>query len=119
MVHAAVTQLPTPPTVPSGGVGEYLAYDSILGEIYSTNGESANTVSVISDSSNTVVATVTVGVDPVDIAYDAGKGEMFVINDENPASSGLNSTVSVIQDSSNTVVATIMPRRGRPDGHSL
>ena len=47
-----------------------------------------------------VTSTMTVGQSPEGIAYDSGKGEIFV-------SSMANNTVSVISDSTNTVVATI------------
>ena len=40
----------------------------------------SNTVSVISDGNNTVVATVNVGSTPQGVAYDSGKGEVFVVN---------------------------------------
>jgi DNA-binding beta-propeller fold protein YncE len=50
-------------------------------------------VSVISDVTNAVVATITVGSGPLGVAYDGGKGEIFVAN------SGSN-TVSVISDGS-------------------
>src|SRR5665647_2957038 len=60
----------------------------------------SNTVSVISDSTNTVVATIEVGTQPKNIAYDGGKDEMFVTN----WGSG---TVSVISDRTHLVVATI------------
>ena len=57
-------------------------------------------MSVISDSTNTVVANVTVGTTPYAPAYDSGKDEIFVTNH------GSNS-VSVISDSNNTVVANV------------
>ena len=60
----------------------------------------SNTVSVISDATNSVVATVNVGSSPDGAAYDSGQGEVFVAN------SGSN-TVSVISDSSNTVTAAV------------
>jgi len=47
-----------------------------------------------------VIATVPVGTGPWGVAYDSGKGEIFVANH-------YDNTVSVISDSSNTVVATI------------
>ena len=47
-----------------------------------------------------MVATVTVGTHPDNIAYDSNKGEIFVVN------YGGN-TVSVISDKSNDVVATV------------
>jgi DNA-binding beta-propeller fold protein YncE len=48
---------------------------------------------VISDSTNTVIANVTGGTGPNALAYDSGKGEVFVVN-------GVDGTVSVISDSS-------------------
>jgi YVTN family beta-propeller protein len=76
-----------------------LAYDPAKGEIFAANFLN-NTVSVISDSSNSLVATVKVGAEPVALAYDPARGEVFVAN--NNASS-----VSVISDTNNTVVATV------------
>src|SRR2546426_1830608 len=72
-----------------------VAYDSGKGELFVTN---SNSVSVISDATNAVVASVPVGSGGV--AYDSGKGELFVTN------RGSNS-VSVISDATNAVVASI------------
>jgi YVTN family beta-propeller protein len=94
-----------------------LAYDSAKGEIFVVNSGS-NTIgvvtqatsgscSVISDSTNTVVATVTVGVVPFAIAYDSGKGEIFVSGLTNPY---LVSTIYVISDTTDTVVANLTAR---------
>jgi YVTN family beta-propeller protein len=47
-----------------------------------------------------VVATVAVGTSPDAIAYDSGKGEIFVSN-------GDDNTISVISDATNSVVATL------------
>ncbi len=61
-------------------------------------------MSVISDVSNSVVASVPVGPFPGGIAYDPAKGEVFV------SSAGSTSTpgsVSVISDATNAVVATV------------
>jgi YVTN family beta-propeller protein len=69
------------------------------GEIFVTLTNS-NTVSVISDSSNKIVANVTVGSGVSGMAYDSGKGEVLVAN-------GNSDDVSVIDDSTNAVVATI------------
>ncbi len=55
-----------------------------------------------------VTATIPVGNTPQGIAYDSGKGEIFVSN-------GQGNTVSVISDNTNTVIATI-PVGGYPDG---
>jgi YVTN family beta-propeller protein len=47
-----------------------------------------------------VVGTITVGSEPWGVAYDSGKGEIFVVNYG-------STTVSVISDSTNTVVANV------------
>jgi YVTN family beta-propeller protein len=51
-------------------------------------------------SAEGVVARITVGDYPVSIAYDSGKGEIFVVN-------YWSDSISVISDSTNNVVATI------------
>ncbi len=53
-----------------------------------------------SDKTDTVVATMPVGITPAEVAYDPSNGEVFVAN-------GINDTVSVISDATNTVVATV------------
>ena len=85
--------------IPVGTSPEGIAYDSVLNELFVAN-YGSNTVSVISDSNNTVVATVPVGTEPTGVAYDFGKSEIFVTN----AGSG---TVSVISDTKNAVVANV------------
>jgi YVTN family beta-propeller protein len=87
----------SPITVGTSPIG--IAYDSVKGELFVAN-SGYNTVSIISDNSNSVTKTVTVGTSPTGIAYDSGKGEIFVTNH------GSNS-VSVISDTSNLVVKTI------------
>jgi YVTN family beta-propeller protein len=68
----------------------------------------AITVSVISDSTNTVIATIPVGTQPQAIVYDPAKGEIFVANSNyNNAIASTICTVSVISDSTNNVIATI------------
>jgi YVTN family beta-propeller protein len=109
----------------NNGLGMYpvnLAFDSARGEIFVVNqgatttvgsfDASAGAVSVISDATNTVVATVPLGDFPSAIAYDPAKGEMFVTNDgRNPSDTSASNTasglVSVISDATNTVVATV------------
>jgi YVTN family beta-propeller protein len=59
-----------------------------------------NTVSVISDSNNSLVATITVGSNPYDLDYDSAKREIFVANT-------YSRSISVISDSNNTVIATV------------
>ncbi len=71
-----------------------IAYDSAKGEIFVAN-SGYNTVSVISDSSNSVSKTVTVGISPKEWPMILGKGEIFVTNH------GSNS-VSIISDSNNS-----------------
>ena len=76
-----------------------VAYDSGKGEVFVANSFS-NNVSVISDASNSVVATIPVGTYPWGEACDSGKGEVFVTNYN-------SNNVSVISDATNKVVATI------------
>ena len=96
-------------TIPVNFAGP-IVYDSGKGEIFVANWGS-NTVSVISDNNNTVVATVPTGTNSVDqshpigVAYDSAKGEIYVVNSY-PYTSG-SGTVSVISDSTNTVLASI------------
>jgi YVTN family beta-propeller protein len=81
-----------------------VAYNSAKKEIFVANSYYGNmghgTVSVISDSTNKIVATIKVGSEPYFLAYDSKKGEMFVINHG-------DGTVSVISDSSNSVITTL------------
>ena len=63
------------------------------------------TVSVLSDTTNTFVANVSVGRQPLAIAYDSSMGEIFVAN-AGALSQGGN-TISVISDATNTVVANV------------
>jgi YVTN family beta-propeller protein len=73
-----------------------VAYDSGTGEVFVAN--LFGNVSVINDTSNTVVATVGVGIYPDAVTYDPS-GEIFVAN-------YFSNNVSVISDSNNSVVAT-------------
>ena len=72
-------------TIPVGTPGtdnpyDYCAaYDSGKGEVFVTNAGS-DTVSVISDKTNAVIATVPMRFSPYAIAYDSAKGEIFVAN---------------------------------------
>jgi len=96
------------PGISQGGLGG-IAYDPAKGEVFAayytgwplaTHG----VLSVISDSSNTVVANISLGSLPqttgFQLAYDSGKGEMFV-------SVSVNNSVSVVSDATNSVVATV------------
>jgi YVTN family beta-propeller protein len=84
-----------------------LAYDSGKGEVFVANHNSSS-VSVISDSTNSIVATVDVGVNPIGLAYDSDNGRVFVAN-------YYSYSVSVISDSTNTVVANV-PLESPPQG---
>jgi YVTN family beta-propeller protein len=54
-------------TIPVGRAPMGAAYDSAKGKIFVANGQD-NTISVISDSTNTVVATIPVGAYPYGVA---------------------------------------------------
>ena len=95
------------PTDCSGAGPEGVAYDSGKGEVFVAN-QGSNNVSVISDATSKVVATIPVGTMPRGVAYDSGKGEVFVTD-------FWTNAVSVISDTSNTVVATI-PVGSGPEG---
>jgi YVTN family beta-propeller protein len=91
------------------GVGGFLAYDSIKGEIFATQTnyyglltEYTENISIISDLTNAVIDTIPLGFKPytlADIVYDSGKGEIWA--------SG--TSLAVISDASNSVVATVSP----------
>jgi YVTN family beta-propeller protein len=117
----------------NNGLGGYpveLAYDSGKGEIFVVNqgasvivgqyDASAGFVSVISDTTNSVVATIPLGDFPSSIAYDPAKGEIFVAEDgaipsDANASNTASGLISIISDSNNSVVATV-PVGPFPDG---
>ena len=83
----------------SGANPNALAYDSGKGEVFVAN-EGSNSVNVISDATNKVVATIPVGGFPEGVAYDSGKGEVFVAN-------LFSNNVSVISDTSDTIISTV------------
>src|SRR5271157_474160 len=87
-----------PTTITVGAQPSGIAYDPAKGELFVAN-YGSNTVSVISDSTNSVVANVSVR-SPVGVVYDPAKGEIFVIN-------LFGSAVSVISDSDNSVLASV------------
>jgi len=72
-----------------------VAYDSGRGEVYVAN-NGYSTVSVISDTSNTTIATITNILGPKGVAYDSGKGQIWVVT---------LSGVTVISDSNHQMVA--------------
>ena len=84
-----------------------LAYDSGKNEVFVVNG---NDVSVVSDGTNQVVATVTLPTqsDPYALAYDSSKNEIF-------AADYYSGAVSIISDGTNQVVATVtLPKLSEP-----
>ncbi len=89
-----------------------MAYDSGKGEIFvsSSSSNGANTVSVISDTTNAVVATMNVTGQPTAMAYDPAKGEIFLIS-LIVSSGSPTGMVTFISDSTNTVLATVAVSR--------
>jgi DNA-binding beta-propeller fold protein YncE len=85
--------------IPLGSAPVGIAYDSGKGEVFVAYLNS-NSVSVISDRTDTIVATVPVERGQSCLVYDSARGEIFVGDD-------INSTISVISDNTNTVIATI------------
>ena len=73
-------------------------YDPVKGEIFVTDdGPGPISVYVISDTTNSVVATIP-GDNTISAAYDSAKGEIFTV------SGGVPGHVSVISDTTNSVV---------------
>jgi YVTN family beta-propeller protein len=117
LVHA-VSTLPISSTIKGlltsstayGGYGTgTMAYDSGKSEIYVTAFDFGN-VSALSDSTNKVVANVTLPTTtPHDLAYDSGMGEIFVASGE-PLAEGETPTLTIINDSTNAMVANITSR---------
>jgi len=85
--------------IPAGNSPYRAVYDSSTNQIYVTNSGDSS-VSVISDSANAIVASLTVGRLPWNIVYDSGKGTIWVAN------AGSN-TLSVIDDKTNGVIKTL------------
>jgi len=104
MVKASPATPTVVATIPVGSSPLSVAYDSGMGEVFVANITGA--VSVISDSSNNVVATIPfVGYIPpygLGAAYDSGMGEIFVA-----INGGGTCAVRVISEGTNIVFATI------------
>ena len=92
------------PTIKVGEDPEAVAYDPAVGQVFVGNAESG-TVSVISDSSNTVVATIPMpaGAEPQGMAYDPAAGEVFVTTC--CGANGLGN-VTVVSGANDSVVTT-------------
>ncbi len=93
------------------GVTRQAAYPITHGEIFVANSFMSalpDNVSVISDSTNVVVATIGVGSGPFGMAYDSGKGEVFVAN-------RYTENVTVLSDNSDRPVASVsLPANSTP-----
>lgn len=89
----------TTATVTVEGSPTGLAYDPSRGEVFVANGAN-NSVSVISDTNDSVVSTVQVGQDPLGLVYDPSTSQVFVADH-------LGNSISVISDSKDAVVATV------------
>jgi len=103
-VRMASAQAGTSPI--NGGTTSYgVAYDAAKGEVFVSNW-SNDSVSVISDASGKVTATIPLGSGngaPYGVVYDPARGEVFV----SESTIGGPGAVSVISDSTNAVVATV------------
>ena len=85
-------------TIPVGGTQfGGAAFDPSVDEVFLA---SNNSVSVITDSNNSVVASIPVGHDPSFIAYDSIRSELLVANYD-------SNSVSIISDSNDSVIATL------------
>ncbi len=99
-----------PPISLAANAGPFgAAYDSADGDVYVADAGNAGlgplpsaNVSVVSGTTDTVVATVAVGSGPVAVAYDSGNGNIYVAE----AGSGQHN-VSVIDTATNTIIDTI------------
>jgi YVTN family beta-propeller protein len=96
-------------TIPVGITPYGVAYNSVTNEIYVSN-HGSNSVSVISDSNNTVVATIPVGNTPSGITYDSGKGEMFVTNMGDNTVTVISDTTPVSTSPTPSNPASLTPR---------
>jgi YVTN family beta-propeller protein len=103
----AVTSLASPalagpPATTTIAVGTHpwgIAADSVSRTVYVTN-EVSDTVSVISEATNTVIKTIAVGDAPQGVAVDPNTNTVWVDNDG-------SGTVSVISAATNTVIQTV------------
>jgi YVTN family beta-propeller protein len=85
--------------IPVGLHPSGVVYDPARSEIFVSNALS-DSVSVISDVTNTVLTTVPVGIGPWGMAYDPDQDEVFVANEE-------SQNLSIINASTAAVTATI------------
>jgi DNA-binding beta-propeller fold protein YncE len=95
-------------TIPIGGIPGLEAYDSVKGEIFVANsiwnssapGGYSHVIEVISDSTNKIIATITVptSVFSGPMAYNPDKGEIYI---------NVGASVAIISDKTNNVVGTV------------
>jgi YVTN family beta-propeller protein len=101
---------------------QQMLYDPTDGQIWVSNGNynGQNVMgneSVISDTTNTVTATISVQIGPVGIAYDSKKSEMYVVNEGGSNLANLQGSVSVISTTTDKVVGTFNNSVGiNPEG---
>jgi DNA-binding beta-propeller fold protein YncE len=83
--------------------------DSVKSEIFAATGsEGSGVVNVISANTNAVTTTIPISSAPDYLAYDSGKGEIYVAGSVLDSNTGLDTyNIQVISDSTNKVVATI------------
>jgi hypothetical protein len=83
--------------------------DSAKSEIFAATGsEGSAVVNVISTNTNAVTTTIPISSAPDYLAYDSGKGEIYVAGSVLDSNTGLDTyNIQVISDSTNKVVATI------------
>jgi len=92
--------------VPGWGGLTRIAYDSGKGELFVSytiyDEPSLNLVQVISDSTNTIVANITISA--YAMVYDPAKGEIFASEESSDVG---NQDIAVISDTTNAIIATI------------
>jgi YVTN family beta-propeller protein len=94
-------------TIPVGSDPDAIAYDPASGKLFVANYQS-NTISTISDSTNTVIATTPSGSGPNGAAFDPTTGDVFMPN-------RYANNVTVLSSSSSQVVANV-PVGNTPQG---
>lgn len=91
---------PPPPPPP---LWQGIVYDDSNGNVYAASWVSQN-VSVINDSTNTVVDTIPVAGVPIGLAYDGNNGDIYVTTYTVPYQSPTFNNISVISGNNNTVI---------------
>jgi len=105
VVISCATNTVTTPDILAGGYPKTVVYDRAHGEVFITNsGDTPRqaSVTVINDTNNAVVATVSLNLAAFGAAYDSATGRLFVAGAHSP-----HSTVFVISVATNQVVSTL------------